>query len=422
MMFDRWLRAFAFKVWQLGLTGAIRFALSYLLKRLTGRLTRTAQVGASIVAPPKRDVMHTFGMVIQDAPAPSEPESPKTGWINWVIPPFSIGSGGHMTIFRMISMLESHGFNNRIYIVGDNSFGSARDARNLIVEHFTPLQADVHLGGDSMAPAEYIFATSWNTAYWVQNFQACDHRLYFVQDFEPYFYAHSSEYAFAEATYRMNLVGITAGKWLAEKLRTEYGMMTADFGFSYDKSVHTPGTRKDHGPRRVFFYARHVTPRRGFELGLLALTLLHRRNPDIEFILAGWDTSEFHIPFPHLNAGVVAHDGLPDLYRECDAALVLSFTNLSLLPLEIMACGCPVVSNRGANAEWLLQNGHNALLCDATPQAIADTLERVLNDAGLRASLIESGIAYAAHTDWHDEGARVAGYLENLRRTGNLGP
>jgi glycosyltransferase involved in cell wall biosynthesis len=170
----------------------------------------------------------------------------------------------------------------------------------------------------------------------------------------------------------------------------------------------------------VFFYARHVTPRRGFELGLLGLTLLHRRNPDIEFILAGWDTSEFHIPFPHQNAGVVPHDELPELYRECDAALVLSFTNLSLLPLEIMACGCPVVSNRGPNTEWMLKDGFNAKLCDPTPQSIADTLETLLRDHDLRHGLIERGLSYAAQTDWRHEGARVARYLENLRTSGRL--
>jgi glycosyltransferase involved in cell wall biosynthesis len=320
----------------------------------------------------------------------------------------------------MIAMLEDHGFRHRSYIVGDNGFASGADARKVITEHFTPLQAEVHLGGEAMAPSEFIFATAWNTAYWVKRFQACAHKLYFVQDFEPHFYAHSSEYFFAEETYRLDFIGITAGHWLAEKLRHEYGMMTAAFGFSYDKDVHLPGPRKDHGPRRVFFYARHVTPRRGFELGLLGLTLLHRRNPDIEFILAGWDTSEFHIPFPHQNAGVVPHDELPELYRECDAALVLSFTNLSLLPLEIMACGCPVVSNRGPNTEWMLKDGFNAKLCDPTPQSIADTLETLLRDHDLRHGLIERGLSYAAQTDWRHEGARVARYLENLRTSGRL--
>lgn len=417
-MLDQWIRAFAFKVWQLGLFGAVRFTGAYLFRRLA--LCRDHRL-SSAIAPAKRDVLKHYSMVTRAKPDTGESSSAyQHGVINWVIPPFSLGSGGHLNIFRMISMLETHGYLHRIYIIGDNSFSNNQEARQLIIDHFVPLQAEVIIGAEHMAPAEFVIATSWSTAYWVQYFPACKHRLYFVQDFEPFFYPHGSEYAFAEATYRMGLIGITAGYWLEEKLRREYGMMTAGFGFSYDKSRYRRLPR-DGGPRRVFFYARHVTPRRGFELGILALELLHQRLPDVEFVLAGWDTTEFHIPFPHLNAGVVALDELPALYSQCDAALVISFTNLSLLPLELMACGCPVVSNRGPNTEWLLRDGENALLCDPTPQDVAATLERLLSDEELRQDLIQRGLDFAQGTDWTTEGQRVAGYLEHLRQNGTLG-
>jgi glycosyltransferase involved in cell wall biosynthesis len=135
--------------------------------------------------------------------------------------------------------------------------------------------------------------------------------------------------------------------------------------------------------------------------------------PNVEFILAGWDTSAYEIRFPHLNAGKVPLRLLADLYSNCDVALVVSSTNLSLLPLELMACGCVVVSNRGPNTEWLL-NESNAVLADATPIALSDALMRVLKDAKWRRTLSENGKVFAEATDWMSEAEKVASALEGL--------
>ena len=135
--------------------------------------------------------------------------------------------------------------------------------------------------------------------------------------------------------------------------------------------------------------------------------------PNVEFILAGWDTSSYDIRFPHLNAGKVPLQNLADLYSNCDVALVVSSTNLSLLPLELMACGCVVVSNRGPNTEWLL-NESNAVLADATPIALSDALMRILKDVELRRRLSENAKVFAEATDWVSEAEKVAGAFEGL--------
>lgn len=333
--------------------------------------------------------------------------------INWVIPDVGIGGGGHLNIFRLIVQLEQCGFDCRVVIVGHTHFNSGNEARALIREHFFPINAEVSIGELSLKPAAITVATSWITAYSVRNFQGTCYRCYFVQDYEPYFYAHGSDYCFAEATYSMGFYGITAGTWLAEKLAAEHGMQTFAMGFSYDHGLYRPLPRRNPEIRRVFFYARPVTQRRCFELGLLALNHVAQQMPEISFVLAGWDTSSYHIPFHHLNAGNVAVKDLPDLYSQCDAALVLSMTNLSLLPLELMACGCPVVSNRGANTEWLLTN-ENSVLADATPEALGDALITLLRDDRKREELVAASMRFVTGTSWAVEAERVAGFFDGV--------
>ena len=103
--------------------------------------------------------------------------------------------------------------------------------------------------------------------------------------------------------------------------------------------------------RKVFFYARPATPRRGFEIGIKALEIFAKRNPKFEILLAGQKLSGLRLNFPFTDVGYVTWSKLNDIYNECAVALIISLTNYSLLPLEIMAAGCPVVTNFGENNE-----------------------------------------------------------------------
>lgn len=358
------------------------------------------------------DVLGYYRFVTQPpfgAPLPADMNR-KT--IAWFIPDFDIGSGGHLNIFRLAYHLEDLGYECRIVIVGSCHYPSARAARDVLRRHFVPLAAEVWLGADNIPPSYFSVATSWITAYHVRAFRGTAQRIYFVQDFEPFFFAAGSEYLFAENTYRFGFYGITAGEWLAGKLAGDYGMRTRVIGFAVELDRYSPRPRRDPEIRQVFFYARPPTPRRAFELGLLVLAEVARRLPDVKFVLAGWDVGHYVIPFAHRNAGNVALAELPNLYSQCDVALVLSCTNVSLLPLELMACGCPVVSNRGANVEWLL-NPDIAVLADFTVEALSEAVIALLQDDARRRLLAGRGIEYARRADWHKQAERFAALLED---------
>ena len=93
-----------------------------------------------------------------------------------------------------------------------------------------------------------------------------------MQDYEPFFFPHGSYYELAKNTYKFGFRGITAGDWIKDKLIADFGMKADSFGFSYDKDMYVP-LKKKGTTKRVFFYARPVTPRRDFEIGLFALDL-----------------------------------------------------------------------------------------------------------------------------------------------------
>ncbi len=329
--------------------------------------------------------------------------------VNWVIPDLDVGSGGHMNIFRFITYLENMGLHNRIYLYDSRRFQNDEEFRTFLKAHYGSTlsneKIEAYNNVSSMTYAHATIATGWQTAYFVRRFNNTSEKFYFVQDFEPNFYPMGSEYLLAEETYKFGFKGITAGDWLKDKLRDEYGMMTESFLFSYDKDIYQKKEKRDD-VKRIFFYARPVTPRRAFELGLLSLVELYKRIPDIEVVFAGWDVSNYEIPFTHLNAGSVRIEELPDLYAQCDLCLVMSTTNLSLLPLEIMASNSVVVCSRGANNEWLL-NEDNSILVSYDPVEIATTMEEYLNHRERLVEKREQGLRFVAETDWEQEARKV---------------
>lgn len=291
--------------------------------------------------------------------------------VNWVMSP-PRGGGGHQNIFRFIDYLDSQGYQNNVYLYSTIDQITVKEVRENLKGYSKAKHITIQWLKDEMLPADAIFATGWETAYPVLNSSLQARRFYFVQDFEPYFYPVSTDYVLAENTYKFGFHGITAGGWLSHKLSKEYGMQCDHYNFGADPGLYS---MQNHGKRKkVFFYARPVTSRRGFELGIMTLAKFHELMPDYEIILAGWDVSEYNIPFPYKNLKALPLSALNEVYNECAVALVISLTNMSLLPLEILAAGVIPVMNDGPN-NTMVSNNQYIRYVSPTPNAMAKALQ-----------------------------------------------
>jgi hypothetical protein len=345
--------------------------------------------------------------------------------IGWVLGPPSAGSGGHTTIFRLVRGLEQRGHSNVLYVQDPFCPGEVRTSRNVIAAHFPPMRARVlgatALEEPSIASLDALLATSWPTAYTVRSAPTGAPRGYVVQDFEPWFSPAGTQSVMAEATYRFGFRGLTAGRWLGGHLAAEYGMRCDRFDFGVDAEVYSlsePGAR-----RAVVFYARPCSPRRGFGLGLLALELFARRRPDVEIHLFGEDLRGLRLRFPCVNHGVLTPQQINGLLNRCAAGLVLSFTNMSLLPLEMLATGCVPVVNDAPHNRGVLDNPFVRYV-EPTAEALAGGLEGAVGastEVGLAATevgLAERAAASVAGLAWDGAAAQVERTL--LEMTGRV--
>lgn len=294
--------------------------------------------------------------------------------VNWVMSPPG-GGGGHQNIFRFIEHLDGLGYMNNVYIYSTTDPMSLAQARENVSSYCKAKNVKFYRYKGSMVDSDVVFATGWETAYPVLNVKTTARKMYFVQDFEPYFYPVGTDYVLAENTYRFGFHGITAGGWLAQKLNKEYGMTCDYYDFSADTDLYKFTNKSKR--KGIFFYARPVTERRGFDLGIMALELFHKKMPEYAIHLAGWDVSEYDVPFPYVNHKAMSLDRLSDLYNECAAALVISLTNMSLMPLELLACGTIPVVTDGPNNRLVSDNKYIAYAY-STPAALANRLVEVV--------------------------------------------
>jgi hypothetical protein len=318
------------------------------------------------------DVADSRGLKLQVPTSRPMRGTPLT--VGWVCTPPAAGSGGHTTMFRMVEGLEAAGHRCVIYLY-DMFDGDLNRHIDTIRGAWPNVAAEIRSVADGLAPLDAYVATSWQTAHVLASrADLATRRLYFVQDFEPWFYPQGTEYTLAEDTYRFGFRPITVGGMLADLLREQFGVEAVVAEFGWDDAVYrctNPAPRNG-----VVFYTRRDVARRGFALGLLALREFHRRRPGHDIHLFGDPTVE--TPFPAINHGRLSPRELSELYNKCAAGVALSFTNLSLVPDEMLACGAIPVAGESPYARASLDNPY-VRWATPTPVGLADALTEVID-------------------------------------------
>jgi glycosyltransferase involved in cell wall biosynthesis/GT2 family glycosyltransferase len=358
---------------------------------------------------PRREVddYEVAARVMRDGPAPLLEPIPGMAErerlrIALVVPPWRRGSGGHNTLFQLLSRLERRGHVCSVWV--SDLFGETCSVwpavlRSEIDEWFAPFAGPVYKGFQDWHGADVAIATGWQTVHPTLLLEGCRARAYLVNDHEPEFFPTSTESALAQDTYRHGLHCIAASPWLRDLLVERYGAPADAFQLGVDHDVYHP--RNDVTRRRdtVVYYARHSTARRAVPIGLMALAELRHRRPQTRIVLFGADKPPI-TAFPYEQLGVLSGPQLAHLYAEATVGLCLSLTNFSLMPKEMLACGLPCVELAGVSAESIFGADGPLELAPLAPASIAAALERLLDDPDLWEQRSRAGIEFVASHTW----------------------
>lgn len=340
-------------------------------RALAQRVARFAydRLGAANLGVPLLDADVADSTRLQLSTPERRPSRPEPLTVGWVMTPPSSGSGGHTTLFRMVEAVERAGHRCVLFLY-DRYGGDLRTHEQVIRNWWPDIRADIRDARDGIDGIDAGIASSWESAHVLAGRgRSPMYRLYFIQDYEPYFYPHGAIYALAEDSYRFGFRCVALGEMVADVLRSEIGIHPDVTEFGCDTSVYRPlpGYRRTG----VVLFARPDSPRRGFWLACLALQRFHDLHPEVEIHVYGSTVGA--LPFPATQHGRLTPVELNELYNTCIAGLAMSFTNISLVSEEMLAAGTIPVINDSPHSRADLPND-NAAWAAPTPAALAEAL------------------------------------------------
>jgi hypothetical protein len=303
----------------------------------------------------------------------------------------------------MVRGMEERGHRCTVLLY-DRHGGELDRQRALIRANWPELEADIKAVPANLDSFDSCVASSWDTAHVLASRIAAGsvtRPFYFIQDYEPYFYARGSLYALAEDSYRFGFTHIALGQFVAGALRREAGVDSEVIPFGSDLSAYRLiSSRQRSG---IVFFARPDTDRRGYDLGRLALQEFHALHPAQEIHIYGSRVRGWGIPLTQ--HGTLTARGLNELYNRTITGLALSFTNITLVAAEMLAAGNIAVLNDHEFSRQVLTNPE-AVWAAPSPSQLARALGSVVTDP----HRADRSIRAASHTgpSWAGAQAEVA--------------
>jgi glycosyltransferase involved in cell wall biosynthesis len=351
-------------------------------------------------------------------------------------------SGGPNTALNLACRLAAMGIRVRLI-----SVDAAPDDRDRLWAHLRGLTGIEDLSNVALVDAsdrgemldigenDVFLATAWWTAQMVK--YAIRHTrntrfVYLIQDYEPLLHPASTPWALAEETYRLDYVPVINSSLLAGYFHGQGIGRFADPAFHaralvfepaldrtlfYAEPRRPPAAGKTPPRRTLLFYARPLKGLRNlFELGVAALRklvedgLLDPRRWRIVGIGEQFDPIS-------LGRGVMLRaepwrdlESYARLMRESDVLLSLMMSpHPSYPPLEMAACGRPVVTSVYANktAERLAAISDGIIAVEPTIDAIAGGLTRAIATAEAACPVRQQPGHIALPTSWDESLAPV---------------
>ncbi|NJN47131.1 MAG: glycosyltransferase [Candidatus Competibacteraceae bacterium] len=269
--------------------------------------------------------------------------------------------------------------------------------------------------------SDIIVATLWNTVSWAVEavkLNRAKRSVYFIQDYEPWFFpdSDSKHCEQVKSTYGLVEHRVVMSDWLNDLLMQD-GHNSTKIALGMDLSRFYPRSVPRSGPV-VLAMARPGTPRRGFPSTIAALCQLKQIMPEVEIVLFGDRFLSYrNIPFLYRDEGVVFEQNrLAELYSEADVFLDGSdFQGFGRCALEAMACGTAcVLTEVGGVMEYAIE-GENALLVPPRePKAFVAAVKAILDDEGLKNRLVEGGLATAKRYCHKREADETLSYFQRL--------
>ncbi|MCR5829370.1 MAG: glycosyltransferase family 1 protein [Lachnospiraceae bacterium] len=324
-----------------------------------------------------------------DASTVENPPMKGTDTIAFVITRMVRFHGGETSILRLGTRLAQKGMKVLYLVYKKQSVEEMKLCAKANLENyegsFAPFDAYVSGIGKKYVMPDVVVATSWDTVSYAKKLDT--YRMYFVQDYEPYFYRFGEEFLMSRSTYGQGLHMVSLGAWNREMIEKEAHPVSPidEISFPYEAREY-PVTERDYDAYAdkktitIAVYVKYYGKRLPNLIPYILTNTAHelaRKGIMLDVRYFG-EAGTYRIPGGK-NLGQLTHEGLARLYAEADFGMVASMSNISLVPYEMHATGLPLIEFREGTYPFFFPDD-TALLASINDRDIAAMLLEAIKD------------------------------------------
>lgn len=303
------------------------------------------------------------------------------------------GSGGAHSVMQEVDAIRALGVEARVLVNARNHAALRRNYARFDwgEQGITPFEG-VKALGEALAGAEVAVATTNTSVHHlaeaIRNHKVTARPAYYVQDYEPLFYAPGTEpWNIAVASFAVldRCTYFAKTSWLRRIVTACHGHAVEAVVPSIDHAMYRPMAPPPGGRRLVCAMVRPATPRRAPHRTMRVLGRLAAAHAEAtDFLAFGAAEDEMRA------AGVSDYDGVAQMgiLRQQDVAALLQRADLFLdlsdyqgfgrTAAEAMACGTIAIAPAVGGASDFITHGVNGFLADTTDE---DEILRVAEQA-----------------------------------------
>lgn len=331
--------------------------------------------------------------------------------------------GGQTSLLRLGTKLSQAGFQVGYAVYKPQSKkemelcarSNLADFRGLL---FTADELSRMLSGQKKC-ADIVVASSWDTVSFAKRLPG--YKMYFVQDYEPYFYAFGELFLLAKKTYEQGLHMVSLGPWNKRMIERECRPVSPVdvISFPYEAKEYPYRERDFSSYRekktfRIAVYLKYYGKRLPCIIpDLLVKTQRLLAQEDITLRVEYFGEAEsFHAPGGR-NLGMLGKEQLRELYYSADFGMVASLSNISLVPYEMLSAGLPLIEFEDGTFSEFFPEG-SATLIGLSAEDLRDKLLALIREPERMKAQLETARGSMAGLSWEKSAAQFAGIIEEL--------
>ncbi len=341
----------------------------------------------------------------------------KINKITFVIERMAKYNGGQTSILRLGTELSKLGYQVGYIVYKPQSKSYMIECAGCNLSHY---QGEMYTNKylDKLN-SDVVIASSWDTVSFVKKMKG--YKMYFLQDYEPYFYSFGELFLMANKTYEQGLHMVSLGPWNKEMVEKNSRVISPvdTIEFPYEKREYPSGKRDyaAYSKKKDFILAVYLKYY-GKRLPCISQYLLRQVKEEFKkdgitlHIKYFGEDKSFHCDAGE-NLGMLSKKELLALYKKADFGMVASMSNISLVPYEMLATGLPLIEFEDGTFPYFFPE-NSAILTSLSHMDLYRKMKEAVKKPQILEEMHNTAESYLESLSWKKSAEQFSDILKGL--------